>query len=117
MVNHGNWRHVEAGYMQGGVGYALSRAALRAFIEEGLNTSTCNEILSHANQDDASSEDVEIAGCFAKLNVLPSDSRDAVGKQRFLTQSASSYLALEYVYRTYWWPVGQVCYNGQPGDK
>ncbi|XP_066155151.1 glycoprotein-N-acetylgalactosamine 3-beta-galactosyltransferase 1-like isoform X2 [Euwallacea fornicatus] len=64
-------------YMSGGAGYALSREALRRFIEEGLpNAMACK-------QDDAGNEDVEMGKCLRGVGVYLGDSLDKERKNRF----------------------------------
>lgn len=68
--------YVKQGYMSGGAGYVLSRAAVRAFVEEALPRKTCR-------QDGKGAEDVEIGKCLEQVGVRVIDSRDKHGRHRF----------------------------------
>ncbi|KAF2364596.1 Fringe-like [Trinorchestia longiramus] len=65
------------GYMSGGAGYVLSKAALIKFVEEGLtDPKKCK-----TNSNGA--EDVEMGKCMMNVGVLAGDSRDDLGRGRF----------------------------------
>ncbi|XP_070574455.1 glycoprotein-N-acetylgalactosamine 3-beta-galactosyltransferase 1-like isoform X2 [Ptychodera flava] len=65
-------------FASGGAGYALSKAALQRFVECGINESTkCSQL-------EVGREDVELARCLKKLGVKHVDSRDPLGRQRFI---------------------------------
>ncbi|KAG8174435.1 hypothetical protein JTE90_025033 [Oedothorax gibbosus] len=70
-------RHTTQGYMSGGAGYVLSRAALRRFVERGLNKPTL------CRSDDGGLEDVELGICLKHSGVAAGDSRDRYGLGRF----------------------------------
>ncbi|CAD7086041.1 unnamed protein product [Hermetia illucens] len=68
--------YMKQGYMAGGSGYALSREAVRRFVEEGLTKNdTCQKFKF--------AEDVWIGKCLEELNVIAGDSRDELGRERF----------------------------------
>ncbi|KAL0268484.1 UNVERIFIED_CONTAM: hypothetical protein PYX00_010412 [Menopon gallinae] len=68
---------LKMGYMSGGAGYVLSKAAVKAFVEEALPKKSCR-------QDGEGAEDVEMGKCLEQVNVTVVDSRDAFGRHRFL---------------------------------
>uniref|UniRef100_A0A914V7J4 Glycoprotein-N-acetylgalactosamine 3-beta-galactosyltransferase 1 n=1 Tax=Plectus sambesii TaxID=2011161 RepID=A0A914V7J4_9BILA len=69
---------VKQGYMSGGAGYILSRAALRRFAEIGLhNHSLCSA-------DQRGDEDVQMGQCLEGVGVRAGDSRDTYGRHRML---------------------------------
>lgn len=68
---------VNQGFMSGGAGYVLSKAALKQFIDVALtNKSKCRQ-----GHDGA--EDVEMGKCLENVHVTAGDSRDMEGKDRF----------------------------------
>uniref|UniRef100_A0A6A7G1M1 Glycoprotein-N-acetylgalactosamine 3-beta-galactosyltransferase 1 n=1 Tax=Hirondellea gigas TaxID=1518452 RepID=A0A6A7G1M1_9CRUS len=70
-------KFVKKGYMSGGAGYVLSREAVRLLVEEGLpNKKKCRG-------DSFGAEDVEMGKCLQNVGVVPGDSRDSEGRDRF----------------------------------
>ncbi|XP_055592300.1 glycoprotein-N-acetylgalactosamine 3-beta-galactosyltransferase 1-like [Uranotaenia lowii] len=69
--------YVKQGYFSGGAGYVLSREALKRFVEQAL-----------LDQDHCSTaydtEDLEMGKCMESVNVTAGDSRDFLGRKRFL---------------------------------
>ncbi|KAI1698836.1 fringe-like domain-containing protein [Ditylenchus destructor] len=75
---------ISTGYMSGGGGYVLSRAAFKKVVEEGLpDPEKC--YVDHADVDNKEvvSEDMELGRCLSKLGVKAGDSRDSKGRHRF----------------------------------
>lgn len=69
--------YVPQGYMSGS-GYVLSREAVRRLNEEALiNAQMCRN-------GTEGTEDVEIGRCLYNVGVLAGDSRDSIGRSRFL---------------------------------
>ncbi|XP_036338273.1 glycoprotein-N-acetylgalactosamine 3-beta-galactosyltransferase 1-like [Rhagoletis pomonella] len=67
---------VKQGYMSGGAGYVLSRAALRRFAEvASSNNSACSQTQL--------SEDKEMGICLQNAGVVAGDARDELGAERF----------------------------------
>jgi glycoprotein-N-acetylgalactosamine 3-beta-galactosyltransferase len=63
-------------YLDGGSGYCLSRRTVQLFGDAmEKNRSFCDGLID--------AEDVEIARCLKKLNVIPGESRDEMGEERF----------------------------------
>ncbi|XP_074600412.1 glycoprotein-N-acetylgalactosamine 3-beta-galactosyltransferase 1-like isoform X2 [Brevipalpus obovatus] len=72
--------YVRQGYMSGGAGYVLSKAALKLFGERGTDPSNHPD---DCRMDDDGPEDVMMGRCLAALNVAAGDSRDQYGRGRF----------------------------------
>lgn len=68
---------VSQGFMSGGAGYVLSKAALHRFIKHALPDKT------KCRQDHEGAEDVEMGRCLENVQVTAGDSRDVEGKDRF----------------------------------
>ncbi|XP_055530708.1 glycoprotein-N-acetylgalactosamine 3-beta-galactosyltransferase 1-like [Wyeomyia smithii] len=70
-------QYVSQGYFSGGAGYVLSREALKRFIEQALDKAeNCSVVLE--------TEDLEMGKCMESINVTAGDSRDHLGRKRFL---------------------------------
>uniref|UniRef100_A0A0N4ZHJ1 N-acetylgalactosaminide beta-1,3-galactosyltransferase n=1 Tax=Parastrongyloides trichosuri TaxID=131310 RepID=A0A0N4ZHJ1_PARTI len=77
------------GYIQGGGGDVLSKLALEALITNGFkNISMCKE----GNTD---SGDVELGICLANVNVKIGESRDFLGRLRFVPGTPDAYTGVE----------------------
>uniref|UniRef100_A0A182MYH9 Glycoprotein-N-acetylgalactosamine 3-beta-galactosyltransferase 1 n=1 Tax=Anopheles dirus TaxID=7168 RepID=A0A182MYH9_9DIPT len=70
-------QYVKQGYFSGGAGYVLSREAVRRFYEQALG----DEEHCSAAYD---TEDLEMGKCMESVNVTAGDSRDDLGRKRFL---------------------------------
>jgi len=69
---------VRQGYMSGGAGYVLSKNALQKFVLDALpNRRKCR-------QDSGGAEDLEMGKCLQNVGVKAVDSRDNLGRERFL---------------------------------
>ncbi|CAG7820320.1 unnamed protein product [Allacma fusca] len=65
-------------YASGGAGYVLSKESVRRFIEEALpNKKNCSAV-------PGGSEDLEMGKCLRNVGVELGDSRDKLGKHRFM---------------------------------
>ncbi|XP_058835583.1 glycoprotein-N-acetylgalactosamine 3-beta-galactosyltransferase 1-like [Topomyia yanbarensis] len=70
-------QYVKQGYFSGGAGYVLSREALKRFVEQSLqDPEHCPSTLD--------TEDLEMGRCMEYVNVTAGDSRDLLGRKRFL---------------------------------
>nr|XP_040236327.2 glycoprotein-N-acetylgalactosamine 3-beta-galactosyltransferase 1-like [Anopheles coluzzii] len=69
--------YVKQGYFSGGAGYVLSREAVRRFNEQALgDVQHCSAAYD--------TEDLEMGKCMESVNVTAGDSRDSLGRKRFL---------------------------------
>ncbi|KAH8403028.1 hypothetical protein KR222_003393 [Zaprionus bogoriensis] len=88
---------VKQGYMSGGAGYALSREAVRRFVEKALpNPKLCSG-------NDEGEEDVELGLCMENVKVIAGDSRDAIGRGRFFPFEPEEHLQPPRVDKDYWY--------------
>jgi len=71
-IPHGG---LAAPFIGGGGGYILNRVALKMFVENSLPTCEKDAITSE--------EDIYISKCLQTLGILPIDTADAEGRQRF----------------------------------
>ncbi|OQV17718.1 Glycoprotein-N-acetylgalactosamine 3-beta-galactosyltransferase 1 [Hypsibius exemplaris] len=85
------------GSMSGGAGYVLSREALRRFIENGLNKNTCR-------QENTGYEDREAGACLVKVGVVAMDSRDELGRGRFLPFQPHTHVQPGHNNKSWWYP-------------
>ncbi len=81
-------------FNSGGAGYVISNKAVKTFSENYLgNGRFCRKTTG--------SEDVDIAKCLKEINVLPGDSRDERGLERFHPLSYESMWNITPANRTY----------------
>ena len=65
--------------MSGGAGYVLSKEALKRFATQALKDNNICKV-----NDDKGMEDVEMGNCLKAVGVHNEDSRDNLGRFRFL---------------------------------
>ncbi len=70
-------QYVAQGYMSGGAGYVLSRAAVTRFVEVGLKDP------AKCRADPGGAEDLELGQCMQNIGVRAGDSRDDLGRETF----------------------------------
>ena len=97
--------------MSGGAGYVLSKSAVKLFIEQGVdNPDKCRS-------DGGGAEDLELGKCMEKLEILAGDSRDELGRERFLPFVPEHHLIPGILPKDMWYwsysyyPAKQVCFN------
>lgn len=101
------------GYMSGGAGYVLSRAAL-ARVATAFTRGTCG----HSGPE----EDVALGQCLERLGVAVGDSRDTWGRETFHPFPPEIHLthhfARDFWYRRYcWYPVVEVGQSPGPPPR
>lgn len=69
--------YVKQGYMSGGAGYVLSKAAVRKFVKEAIEDGR------RCRRDDGGAEDLEMGQCLQNVGVRAVDSRDLLGRETF----------------------------------
>nr|CAD7198588.1 unnamed protein product [Timema douglasi] len=87
---------VKQGYMSGGAGYVLSKAAVVRFVEDALPNKDCR-------QDHGGSEDVEMGKCLDLVGVKAMDSRDSLGRGRFFPFVPEHHLIPGHVNKDFWY--------------
>ena len=71
----------------------LSKEALDRFVNKALKGNITNGVCNHKQNN--GNEDVEIGLCMQSVNVTAVDTRDKVGKHRFLSDSPQRWLFSE----------------------
>lgn len=89
--------HVKQGYMSGGAGYVLSKAAVKRFAEVALSNSTL------CNSSNNGTEDAELGKCMENVQVVAGDSRDSLGRGRFFPFVLEHHLIPGYVKKHFWY--------------
>ncbi|XP_018025338.1 glycoprotein-N-acetylgalactosamine 3-beta-galactosyltransferase 1-like [Hyalella azteca] len=85
------------GFMSGGGGYVLSRAAVKKFIEEALpDPKKCKA-------DHTEAEDAEMGICMTNVGVLAGDSRDELGRGRFFPFVPAHHLVSGFIGEKSWY--------------
>ena len=69
--------YIQQGYMSGGAGYVLSKAAVKRFVEIGLKDAYI------CRPDSGGAEDLELGLCMQNVGVEAADSRDQLGRETF----------------------------------
>jgi len=92
--------YVRQGYMSGGAGYVLSKAAVIRFGEEGIGPGHPDECKD--NQDE-SAEDVDMGKCMEALGVAAGDSRDSLGRGRFFPFVPEHHIIPGHVKKDFWY--------------
>ena len=71
---------IKNGYMSGGAGYVLSKAAVEKLVNFGLKDNR----LCPINGSFSRAEDLSLGFCMQNIDVLPGDTRDSLNRSRFL---------------------------------
>ena len=69
------------GFVSGGSGYLMTAATIRLLVEKGIDTNFCDQLSPKA---DGQTDDVIISVCLDKLGAVFGDTRDSLGRQRFM---------------------------------
>lgn len=88
--------YVSQGYMSGGAGYVLTKAALDRFIAVLGFSGKCR-------QDGGGAEDVEIGKCLANAGVAAGDSRDELGRDTFMPFVPEHHLIPGHIPKSMWY--------------
>ena len=105
--------YVERGYMSGGAGYVLSKAAVERFVNLALNESNSQNCRTN---DDAGAEDVEMGKCLQSVNVTAGDSRDEKMRPRFFALTPDSMIVPGVKDMDFWYWKNQF-YPADDGDN
>ncbi|CAL8127789.1 unnamed protein product [Orchesella dallaii] len=85
-------------YMSGGAGYVLSKEALKRFVQKAIpNKEKCWK--SHGG-----AEDRQMGRCLQNVGVEAGDSRDSLGRYRFLPFAPEKYLIPSEIKSVTWYP-------------
>ena len=84
--------------MAGGAGYVLSKEALQRFVTKGVT----DETGSICRKDGKGAEDAEMGKFMENLNVPAGDSRDALGRGRFLPLAPNYHLIPGIMDKNFW---------------
>jgi len=80
LIHFGHRFKALGGYFSGGAGYVLSKAAVKRFVEDGLEG---EKLCSRPVDGERGNEDVNMGTCMRACNITVGDSRDSEEKKRF----------------------------------
>ena len=99
----------DGGYMSGGAGYVLSKESLRRFAREALsNPAKCK------TSQDQGYEDVEMGKCLKNVGVRDGESRDNLGRSRFLPFTPGTHLGMRRWNSAGFWYWSYIEHEEQP---
>ncbi|KAJ2948900.1 hypothetical protein O0L34_g5832 [Tuta absoluta] len=90
-------RYVTQGYMSGGAGVILSRAALKKLMIGFDNPNLCNL------EEDLENDDVNLGICLNRMGVKALDSRDASHKGRFMVFMPQDHVSPRVKDKSFWY--------------
>lgn len=91
------------GYMSGGAGYVMSKAALKKIVTESLTDPEICPSEEAVDQYPGIAEDIAVGYCMEVVNVTAGDTRDSRGRERFHPLSPVELLDPYFLPATNYW--------------